>query len=294
MSVFFIGIDGGGTSCRAALARADGAIVGRGKSGAANILTDLDGGVRHIVEAAGAACVNAGYDTDILASCDVVLGLAGANVEATVGAVVERLPFRRCAVESDALIAAHGALGDDDGAVAILGTGSVFATKANGVVRTIGGWGFVVGDQGSGAVLGRSLMQEALLAHDGVRTGSAVTEFVMRDFDNDPQKLVAFAHGALPGAFARYAPDIFSFANEGDDIAGGLLRTAAREVDACLDVVMQGPEPKLCLLGGLGAAFEPWLKEAHRACIVASKGDALEGASRLAVERFMTDGGGCE
>ncbi|MCP4316997.1 MAG: N-acetylglucosamine kinase [Hyphomicrobiales bacterium] len=291
MSVFFIGIDGGGTSCRAALAGADGVVVGRGGSGAANILTDLDGGVRHIVEAAGAACVDAGYDRDVLSSCDVVLGLAGANVEATVGAVVERLPFRRCAVESDALIVVHGALGDADGAVAILGTGSVFAAKANGVVHTIGGWGFVVGDQGSGAVLGRSLMQEALLAHDGVRRSSAVTDFVMRDFDNDPQKLVAFAHSALPGAFARYAPAVFKFADQGDDVAVGLLRAAAREVDAYLDVVLSGYEPKLCLLGGLGALYQPWLKEGHRACIVAPKGDALEGASRLAVERFTTNGG---
>ncbi|MEX3009837.1 BadF/BadG/BcrA/BcrD ATPase family protein [Hoeflea sp. TYP-13] len=290
MTEFFIGIDGGGTSCRAALASADGTVLGRGGSGAANILTDLDGGVRHIVEAARAACVDAGVGNDALSSCNVLLGLAGANVEATVGAVMGRLPFRRCAVESDALIAVHGALGDQDGAVAILGTGSVFATKTGGVVRTIGGWGFVVGDQGSGAVLGRSLMQEALLAYDGVRPGTAATDLVLRDFDNDPQKLVAFAHGSLPGAFARYAPAVFRLAGEGDAVAIRLVESAARQIDESLDTVLQGPNPKLCLLGGLGALYETWLKPEHRECVVPPEGDALEGASRLALMRFAAGG----
>lgn len=291
MSVFFIGIDGGGTSCRAALAGPDGVVLGRGGSGAANILTDLEGGVRHIVEAAGAACRDAGYDNDVLPSCDVVLGLAGANVESTVGAVIKQLPFRRCAVESDALIAVHGALGEGDGAVAILGTGSVFAAKKGNTVRTIGGWGFVLGDQGSGAVLGRALMCEALLAHDGVRPGSPATEHVLRDFGNSPQELVTFAHGALPGAFAQYAPTVFKYAEEGDEIAVRLVRAAASEVDAYLDIVLEDVEPKLCLLGGLGASYEPWLNSQHRARIVPAMGDALQGASQLAVKRFADHGG---
>ena len=290
MGMFFIGIDGGGTSCRAALAGPDGVVLGRGGSGAANILTDLDGGVRHIIEAAGAACREAGLNTDVFGNCDVVLGLAGANVEATVGALVEQLPFRRCAVESDALIAVHGALGDGDGAVAILGTGSVFAAKNGSSVRTIGGWGFVLGDQGSGAVLGRSLMQEALLAYDGVRPASPATEHVLRDFDNNPQKLVTFAHAALPGAFARYAPVIFEYAREGDAVATGLVQTAARVVDACLDVVLRDTNSNLCLLGGLGASFEPWLNAEHRARIVPAQGDALAGASQLAIRRFAENG----
>ena len=84
MSQYLIGIDGGGTSCRAALAGPDGAVLGRGASGAANILTDLESGVSHIVEAAVAACIDAGHDRDLLPSRSAMLGLAGANVESTV------------------------------------------------------------------------------------------------------------------------------------------------------------------------------------------------------------------
>lgn len=286
MSQFFIGIDGGGTSCRAALAGPEGSVLGRGASGAANILTDLDSGVRHIVEAASAACSDAGFDETLLPTCGAVLGLAGANVESTVSAVVHRLPFQNCLIESDALIAVNGALGDRDGAVAILGTGSVFAAKQGADIRTIGGWGFVVGDQGSGAALGRSLMRRALLAYDGVMPGSEATDQMMRDFDNDPQAMVTFAHSSLPGAFARYAPLIFRLAGSGDPIAKDIVTSAARDVDAHLDVVVNGPEPRLCLLGGLGAAYEPWLRDEHRALVVKPAGDALQGAVDLAIRHF--------
>lgn len=286
MSQFFIGVDGGGTSCRAALAGSDGSVLGRGASGAANILTDLESGVRHIIEAAVAACTDAGHDRSLLQDCSAVLGLAGANVESTVSAVMHRLPFENCEIESDALIAVNGALGDRDGAVAILGTGSVFAAKQGTDIRTIGGWGFVVGDQGSGAALGRALMQRALLAHDGVAPGSEATDQMMRDFNNDPQAIVTFAHSALPGAFARYAPLIFRLAGSGDPVARQIVTQAARDVDAHLDVVVRGSGSRLCLLGGLGAAYEPWLSEGHRALVVKPEGDALQGAVDLAVRRF--------
>lgn len=290
MAEFYIGVDGGGTSCRAALATADGAVIGEGRSGAANILTDVNGAVLHIVEAASDACRSAGVDPEALSSCHAVLGLAGANVETTVTAARRQLPFMRSAIETDALIAAHGALADGDGAIAILGTGSVFAQKRGDTVRTIGGWGFVVGDQGAGAALGRSLLREALLVHDGVRSGSPLTTKALTDFQNDPRALSAFAHEAVPGQFARYAPLVFEYADNGDAVAIRVLEFAAREVDESLRVVLGGPTDKLCLLGGLGPLYEPWLADEHRKCVCPPVGDALSGATQLAVKRFSAEG----
>ena len=248
MTQFFIGIDGGGgTSCRAALADADGHVLGQGRSGAAHILTDVDGAVVHIVEAVSEACRAAGLDASVVSEAAALLGLAGANVETTAR---RKLPFARCAIETDALIAAHGALADQDGAVAILGTGSVFAQKRGDRMRTIGGWGFVVGDQGAGAALGRSLLREALLAHDGVRPGSEATQRVLADFGDDPRSLSAFAQGAVPGEFARSAPLVFELAGDKDDVATRILKVAGADVDELLGVVLEGESDRLCLLGG--------------------------------------------
>ena len=74
----------------------------------------------------------------------------------------------RSGVESDAPIALDGALGARDGAIAIIGTGSTFVLRQDGRTRAIGGWGFL-GDHGGGARIGRDLLEETLLAYDGIR-----------------------------------------------------------------------------------------------------------------------------
>src|SRR5262245_7202712 len=84
MREFLIGIDGGGTSCRAAVADATGRILGRGKSGAANIMTAPDTALANIEKAARAAFQNAGLSEDLVNSSPAYLGLAGNNVEDTV------------------------------------------------------------------------------------------------------------------------------------------------------------------------------------------------------------------
>ena len=75
MPEHFIGIDGGGTSCRAAVATADGVVLGTAKAGPANILTDLDGALANIVGASRAAFADAGLDPETYASACTLLGL---------------------------------------------------------------------------------------------------------------------------------------------------------------------------------------------------------------------------
>ena len=81
-------------------------------------------------------------------------------MSATMPPTAGMLPFKNSLVYSDGVIALQGALGDDDGTVVILGTGSVFVTRTADVVRFAGGWGFKVSDLGGGARLGRHLLEE--------------------------------------------------------------------------------------------------------------------------------------
>ena len=64
---FLLGIDGGGTTCRAALANADGTIIARAKSGSANIHTSLAGARENIIDAARLAFAEAGIDAALIA-----------------------------------------------------------------------------------------------------------------------------------------------------------------------------------------------------------------------------------
>ncbi|WP_374730703.1 BadF/BadG/BcrA/BcrD ATPase family protein [Aliirhizobium terrae] len=172
MTGYVIGIDGGGTSCRAALADANGGVLGRGKSGASNILTDPDTALKHIVEAAELAFEDAGIAPD-LGATSAILGLAGNNVGDAVGYVRARLPFKTSEIVSDGVIALQGAIGDEDGAIGIVGTGTVYIIREKREFRSIAGWGFQVSDLGSGARLGQLALQETLLAFDRISSNDA-------------------------------------------------------------------------------------------------------------------------
>ena len=292
MADFIIGIDGGGTSCRAAVADAQGTVLGRGKGGPANILTDPNHAISSIIEAAGAAFRDAGLDGAGIGDASAFLGLAGTNVGDLARYVRDSLPFRHTDIDSDGLIALQGALGDDDGAVAILGTGTVYMARRGGEVRYVGGWGFQVGDLGGGARIGHALLQEALLAHDGVHPRCGATDAVLAEFKHDPRQIVEFARLSKPGDFGRFAPLVFDHAAREDPRAIAILEEAARSVNEALDVVtrLSGGE-KLCLLGGLAALYPTFLSARHRAILVDAKADALTGAVALAVARFRARAG---
>ena len=286
MSEFVIGIDGGGTSCRAAIADRSGKILGSARAGAANILSDPDGALSNVVLASLSAISDAGLDVE-LKDVAAVLGLAGANIDDTARSFEKRLPFCKSLVETDGYIALHGAFAGGDGIAAILGTGSVYITSHEGKVTYTGGWGFRVGDLGAGARLGQALLQECLLVYDGIHRGTSLTKAVLESFSGDPTRITAFAHKAVPGDFGRYAPQIFKAAEEGDTIAVAILRQAASYVDEALDVALATGENRICLLGGLAPFYPAWLAGRHQVRLVEAKGDALSGAVSLAVSSFV-------
>ncbi|NKF31449.1 N-acetylglucosamine kinase, partial [Pseudomonas sp. BGM005] len=128
------------------------------------------------------------------------------------------------------------------------------------------------------------LMERSLLAHDGVRPASAITEALMAEYGSDPERVVEFAHSARPTDFARYAPVVFDHAAKGDTVAVGIITDAATAIGESLDALLWPECPSICLLGGLAGAYEPWLSERYRSRLASPKGDALQGAVELAVK----------
>ena len=267
----FLGIDGGGTGCRAVLADASGHILGRGEAGPANIASDFPGALDNILTATRAAC-----GARDLTTLSAGLGLAGANAAGMSDRLAQALPFARMAIETDAITAVRGALGATDGIVAAVGTGSVFAAQRGGQVRQIGGWGLVLGDEGSGAWIGRAILSAALRAVDGFQPMTPLLAALI-DTHGGPSGVVSFSLSARPGEFARLAPQVLDSA---DPAAQAVMAKAAADVAAAI-TLLQGAEalPVVCL-GGLGPAYAARL--AGRWRMEAAKGSALDGALALA------------
>ena len=284
----FLGIDGGGTGCRALLVNSSGKTLGMGQCGAANIMTNYERAGESVLSASRSALLEAGLRDVDLAEIPAILGLAGANIGDAAHRFRKELPFKACRIETDAVISLEGAIGNTDGVAAIIGTGSVFISRNEGVLRTVGGWGFTVGDLASGAWLGRRLLQESLLSYDGIRPGSALTKTVLDRFKNDPQTVVEYAHTARPGEFGELAPLVFEFVEKRDPIARSILQRAISDIEDTLDSILPDEAVRFCMIGGLGPIYADLLSNYYRARINMPLGDAVTGAAQLAVKTFAS------
>lgn len=281
--MLILGVDGGGSGCRAAVADAAGRILGRGEGGPANIHSDPEGGRDAILTAALAASRAAGVAPGRLVA---VLGLAGANMPQAVARLAPALPFARARILSDAETATRGAIGRGDGIVAAMGTGSVLAVQAEGRFRQFGGRGWILGDEGGGAPLGRAALAEALRAEDGFAPPSPFLSGLVRELGGIPG-VIGFAAGARAADFAALAPRLVAAADAGDAGAARVLDAAADQLGAMLASLQArfGALP-VVLLGGLGPAYAARL--GGRFAIRPAQGGPLEGA--LALARELAEG----
>ncbi|TIS50792.1 MAG: N-acetylglucosamine kinase, partial [Mesorhizobium sp.] len=161
-----------------------------------------------------------------------------------------------------------------------------YMARKAGKSRAIGGWGFQVGDQGSGARIGRDLLEQTLLAYDGIRPGSPLTEAMLAVFRNNPEDVVEFTTNAKPGDFGGFAPKVFEHAAKGDLVANWILDKAVADVEASLGALDLADDAPLCLLGGLAPLYAPRLSARYRALLKAPLDDALGGAVQMAVRIF--------
>lgn len=270
----FLGIDGGGTGCRAAVADAAGRVLGRGEAGPANIASDPEGAAANILAAAESAVAAAGGGEVRAAG----LGLAGANAAGAAERLRDALPWRRIAVVTDGITAVKGALGVEDGVVAALGTGSVFAVQRAGVIRQIGGRGLVLGDEASGAWIGRTVLAASLRAVDGFTDMTPLLAALVEEMGG-PDGVVAFSLRARPADFAALAPRVVESV---DPAAQAVIARAEADVAEAVGLLRAGEDLPVVFLGGLGTVFAK--RMAGRLRVSAALGTALDGALMLARE----------
>ncbi|MCX5497187.1 N-acetylglucosamine kinase [Kaistia dalseonensis] len=281
--VILVGVDGGGTRCRARARQLDGTLIGECVTGTANLLAGVETALSNIVAAVTGALEAGGLGAADLNRCLVGMGLAGANIpELADRFLASSLPFRRTALEMDGWIACRGAHPGGNGAIAILGTGTAYVANIGGRFITIGGWGFHVGDQASGAWLGHQALRQSLLAFDGIIAATPLSDAILAHFDNKPDAMVAFGKTALPRDYGEFAPLVLDRADAGDPIATAIVDEAVGDIEASLRRLASLGADRISLFGGLAPRYAPRLSPAISAMIVPPASDALEGALQLA------------
>lgn len=280
---WLLGIDGGGTGCRARIETEDGEVLGLGLAGPATTRLGIDKAWAAIMTAVEAAIAEAGITKAEMSQIRAGVGLAGIGRKGALEALQGLAhPFASIAFISDGLAACLGAHSGLDGGIVISGTGSIGIGRVGGRELRVGGYGFPISDEGSGADLGLKAVCLALRAHDGRIEPTALLSEVMQRFQNDPAEAVAWMDRATATDYATFAPLVMRHADQGDAAGRRIVQAGAEQVDALVRALFDQGAPRVTILGGLSSAIEPWLSPDVRRRLKPADGDAVAGAIILA------------
>jgi len=300
-------VDGGGTNCRIRLANENLETLADAAGGRSNLQIEAgEPAFRSITEGTKEVFQKAGIDIAEAANTYACFGMAGGRLPSAREAFEQRpWPFAKVRVYDDIDIARAGAHGGEDGAVIIVGTGSAALAMVNGQRHQCGGWGFQIGDQMSGAILGRELVRRSVEAADGLRSASPLTEAVIAklggsidtvmdwSFPQDPRGPMPAGNGApstllgrAPAEFGALIPLFFDFYETGDPVAKELMELELSYIDTYVRWFKARGVTRMAAVGGFGTRLYPLMIERHGDFIVRPVDEPLHGAVILAKQNF--------
>jgi len=229
------GIDAGGTTTRCILVNENGELLAESKAGPANYqVTGLANVAQEIRKAINVVCKEAGInEIDVLG-----VGLAGVISKEDIQTVKNNLllikQVKKCCITNDGEIAVLGAYAGEPGIVVVVGTGSIiYGLKENGVTVKIGGWGPLLGDEGSGFWIGLKALQAIIKTGEGRNANTSLSSILMNSFNiNDLEELVSFVYQDKLSRekIAALAPLVIRAMADGDQVAKQIIEKGCDEL----------------------------------------------------------------
>jgi N-acetylglucosamine kinase-like BadF-type ATPase len=262
-----LGIDAGGTKTVCLLADAQGAIVSEGRGAGANLHTAGELAVEKVLHEAMEEAIG---DRAITPAA-ICLGIAGVDREdeaRTVRAIMRRIGYKsRILVVNDALIGLVAGARDEPGIAINSGTGSiVYGRNAAFEAARAGGWGHMIGDEGSGYWIGRESLAAVMRAADGRGPDTQLTAEILRHFNVDDESRlprIVYDREQPRASVAALGPIVQRVAANGDAVATRILERAAEELvlaarSVATRLEMRGDAFTFYLAGGVFGVV-PWL-----------------------------------
>jgi glucosamine kinase len=282
MIAYLLGVDGGGTGTRVLLANRSGAVLAQASAGPSALGQGVAAAWQQILTAVHHAFSLAGLEVPPLSQCALGAGLSGVHHQPWCDQFVAQNPgFAHLAVENDAYIALLAAHNGQPGAMVAAGTGSVGeALYADGTRHQVSGWGFPVGDEGSGAWLGLRAMSHAQEVLDRRLPGGTLAQAIHVKCGDHRDALQAWCAKAGQNEYAQLAPTVFESAAS-DPAAEALLVEAAAAIERMAAALDPQAALPLAVVGSVGRQLFHRLASATRARAIASPQDAVYGALKL-------------
>jgi glucosamine kinase len=226
----------------------------------------------------------AGIDFALTAQTHACFGMAGARLSSARQAFAARdWPFAQVTVYDDIDIARAGAHEGEDGAVIIVGTGSAGMALVEGARYQIGGWGYFIGDQMSGAILGRELVRRAVEATDGLVPASALTRAVIDTLGGSLDAVMAWSFDKRqPADYGALMPLFIEYFENNDPVAVELMEIELGHIDNYVNYFKARGAGKLAVVGGFGQRLMPLLSIRYGDYVCLPRAEPLHGAVILA------------
>lgn len=279
---YILGIDGGGTKT---LGRLEHLITGERfeqDGGSSSLTSDFEGACVTLMQIIQGLCAQADCRP---AEISVVMGLAGAGNLSQVARLKRRLalPFAQLEIYNDARTSLFGANRGKPVAMVALGTGSVGGRlDAQQREHYVGGWGFPIGDEGSGAKVGFHAIQlllNELDTNEGAvsRLGRYLFEALGAEKDN----ILNWLRDAKPAAYAELTPNIFKLAANCPK-SQSVIAQHVRDVEHLIQLARKDQDIPVVLMGGLAQDTYRYLSEPIAEYCQLQIGSSLDGACWLA------------
>lgn len=238
------GIDAGGTATKCILLNQAGEVLAQSQAGPANYqVVGLENAIREINIALKQACVEANIEyVDILG-----IGMAGAGSEVDRQKIKAGLfpleKAKNCYLTDDGEIAVLGAHSGKPGLVTIAGTGSiVYGVGVDGSKARGGGWGPLLGDEGSGFWIGITALKAIIKAGEERGPQTVLTDKIVTHLhlENLRQLVPLVYQERLPRKeIASLAPLVIEAVEEGDQVARRIIDQGLDELVLTVQAVYQ-------------------------------------------------------
>lgn len=250
---FIAGIDGGGTKTRICCRDLHGSEIASKAFGPFNMNSIGPEKFRRLMQE---ICEYLNSVGNCRAVCLGSAGVSNTQMVQIVSSAMEQAGITNWKLVGDQVIALHGALDGKEGISLIAGTGSIcFGRGVDGTQARSGGWGHLIGDEGSGYALGRDAVQAVALAWDGCGPETVLTGLLAERFQLDTQpKIISYVYGADKSRLAALSRLVEEAAAKGDAVANEIIRSNAKKLSALVVAVGRrlGLEsPRVAMLGGM-------------------------------------------
>jgi N-acetylglucosamine kinase-like BadF-type ATPase len=231
---YFLGFDGGGTHLRGCLIDENGNVLAVASHPPASFPKLKEKIGAPVAALARELQTRAGLSAEPASAagfCSTGVGRP-ADRELVKRALYETKIAQKIIAESDALAALTGAFGGSPGIIIIAGTGVIaFGRDLNDAIIRVGGWGYLLGDEGSGFSVAQAALIAALKAWDGRGAPTALREIFEKHFNVASIELIIsqiYSSDFDRGKFAELAPLVFAAADQGDAVAQEIIKNAGR------------------------------------------------------------------